>query len=960
MKYNEEIERQAAQCCQSALGLIKGTSKTEAEVLFMIVSMFYDKMDISSKEKLSKVEFSQYVSSLLNPDHDHLKIADPNLEPWLDKEWRDTSGNHWSAYRQYLIDDGKSFAISSIDTDTYNILDYCHNPKISGKWDRRGLVYGHVQSGKTANFIGLINKAFDVGYRLVIVFTGMTEDLRSQTQKRVNYGVTGRDGLGVGQYLNQDIKSMTNEADLSRSNLDTIKGVFNTNDKNILVLKKNKSVLESLIELIDYKSLSQNNDVPKLTGVPTLIIDDEADNASIQSLSKKDFDKIKLGETIITSTDDDEELSIEDEKMLADAKNVTIKTINRYLRVVLSLLGQKTFIGYTATPYSILAQSYEALGKKVEIRKLNKEFDIDKNSDLFPEHFIYPLTPGIKYMGISKMFGVINPSGAMVKEPLPLHVALSETEKSYYYEEKNSSNINSPVGGSYNFKSIPPVLRESIIFYITTIYVRYHRSMYQHNTMLVHTSHLIRNIDYLADKIEKFRDELIINLLNNPKIEQAVRSNLSFLKDNATNSLYHSYFNESESSYTFPSAIDKNVLKDIIESITIVSYHSSKADDLLHKNHKLPYPDLNTEGNKDKYKNYIVVGGNRIARGFTLEGLIVSYFVRKTSNQDTLYQMGRWFGYRPKYEDLIRLYMPLDRREWFKDISNLEYQLRTDLNQANTLQSDEFSYTPSSWGIKMSVAKSFSGLVKKLGITDRNRLRRTQLKLMSVSRRTLPVSRISNSTLPHADNLELTKKFLSDIWDNKCHSGANIYPENDYNLNFINVNKEVVLKYISGFKFEESLQKEFDLLKDYILTYSNQVNDIYLSDFSIVLKQIKSRKKEIFDIEGTKITSNKRSISGKSEDNYYNIPSILDGDKDNTFDIITQSNIDEYKKDSSSQPKLRRKYRDESRIPLMIIALISGELSIKDDSPLKDSVIPILYFFLPAIGERKLVLTRNN
>ena len=112
MKYNEEIERQASQCCQSALGLIKGTSKTEAEVLFMIVSMFYDKMDISSKEKLSKVEFSQYVSSLLNPDHDHLKIADPNLEPWLDKEWRDTSGNHWSAYRQYLIDDGKSFAIS--------------------------------------------------------------------------------------------------------------------------------------------------------------------------------------------------------------------------------------------------------------------------------------------------------------------------------------------------------------------------------------------------------------------------------------------------------------------------------------------------------------------------------------------------------------------------------------------------------------------------------------------------------------------------------------------------------------------------------------------------------------------------------------------------------------------------------------------------------------------------------
>lgn len=958
MKYNKEIERQAAQCSQSALGLIKGTSKTETEVLSMIVSMFYDKMDVSSKERLSKDEFSQYVSSLLNPDRDHLRIADPNLEPWLDREWRDTSGNHWSAYKQYLIDDGKSFAISSVDTDTYNILDYCHNPNIQGRWDRRGLVYGHVQSGKTANFIGLINKAFDVGYRLVIIFTGMTEDLRSQTQKRVNYGVTGRDGLGVGQYLNQDIKSMTNEADLSRSNLDTIKGVFNTNDKNILVLKKNKSVLESLIELIDYKSLSQSNDVPKLTGVPTLIIDDEADNASIQSLSKKDFEKIELGETIITRTDDDEELSIEDEKKLAIAKNVTIKTINKYLRVVLSLLGQKTFIGYTATPYSILAQSYEALGKEVEIRKLNKVFNIDKNSDLFPEHFIYPLTPGIKYMGISKMFGALNPSGAMVKQPLPLHVALSETEKSYYYEEKNSSTINSPVGGSYNFRSIPVGLKESIIFYITTIYVRRHRSMHHHNTMLVHTSHLIRNIDYLANKIEKFREELVAELLNHSKLEEEVKSNVSFLKENSRNSLYHKYFNESESSYTFPSTIDKNILKDIVESITIVSYHSSKADDLLHKNHRLHYPDLNIEENKEKYKNYIVVGGNRIARGFTLEGLIVSYFIRRTSNQDTLYQMGRWFGYRPKYEDLIRLYMPLDRRQWFRDISNLEYQLRTDLDQANSLQSDEFSFTPSSWGIKMSVSKSFSGLVKKLGITNPNRLRRTQLKLMSVSRRTLPVSKISIDPLPHSDNLELTKKFLNDIWDNKCESDANRYNENDYNQNFINVSKEVVLNYISQFKFEKSLQKEFDLLKDYILTHSNQDNQLNLSDFSIVLKQTKSGKKE-FPFKGEDIKSVQRSISNPVE-NYYTIPSILDGDKDNTFDIITQSNIDEYKDPNSKKPKLRRKYRDESRIPLMIIALISGELSTPDASPLKDSVIPILYFFLPAIGERKLVLTRNN
>ena len=861
MKYNQEIERQAAQCCQSARGVIKGAQKTESEVLEFMTPMFYNAMAENSKLEITIDEFSKYISSLLNPDRDHLKIADPNLEPWLDQEWRDSTENHWSAYKEYLIDDGKSYAISPIDTDTYNILDYCHNPNISGKWDRRGLVYGHVQSGKTANFIGLINKAFDVGYRLVIVFTGMTEDLRSQTQKRVNYGVTGRDGLGVGQYIEQDIKSMTNEADLSKSNLDTIKGVFNTNDKNILVLKKNKSVLESLIDLLDYKKKNQNNEDYKLTGVPTLIIDDEADNASIQSLSKKDFEKMEAGEILISRTDDDEVLSYEDEILLEEAKNVTIKTINRYLRVVLSLLGQKTFIGYTATPYSILAQSYESMGKEVEIRKLNKTFIIDQNSDLFPEHFIYPLTPGIKYMGISKMFGAMTPSGKYVMQPLPLHVTLSETEKLYYYQDKNNPNVNSPVGSSYNFSSIPSGLKESIIYFITAIYVRQNRDMYQHNTMLVHTSHLIKNIDYLAYKIEQFRDELIDELLNNSKLCEKISDQLSSLRQNSQNSLYYEYFNESESTYTFPPSVDKNVLKDVIEKITIVSYHSSRADDLLHKNHKLPYPDLNIEENNKKYKYYIVVGGNRIARGFTLEGLIVSYFVRRTSNQDTLYQMGRWFGYRPKYEDLIRLYMPLDRKQWFKQISSLEYQLRTDLNQANALQSDEFSYTPASWGIKMSVSKSFSGLEKKLGLTNPNRLRRTQLKMMSVSRRTLPLSKISNNPSPHAANLELTKKLLNDIWDKKCKPEQNIYITNDHNLNFRNIDKEVVLNFISKFEFEESLQKEFDLLREYITKYSDKENNKYIEDFSIVLKQLKSKNKnEIFKIKNEKIASITRKL----------------------------------------------------------------------------------------------------
>ena len=112
------------------------------------------------------------------------------LESWLDSSIRSNGENRFDAYKKLLNRQNKASIIPQMDADTYKILDSCHNPnELSEEWDRRGLVYGHVQSGKTANYIGLINRAFDAGYKIVIVLTGMTEDLRSQTQRRIDEGV---------------------------------------------------------------------------------------------------------------------------------------------------------------------------------------------------------------------------------------------------------------------------------------------------------------------------------------------------------------------------------------------------------------------------------------------------------------------------------------------------------------------------------------------------------------------------------------------------------------------------------------------------------------------------------------------------------------------------------------------------------------------------------------------------
>lgn len=956
--YNNNIENKAAECTTSARQLIDGAGMTEKEVLEMIAGKFYDNLNVESKDLISKYEFIRYVSKLLNPDRAHVKIADPNLEPWLEREWKKSTKIHWSAYRSYLIADGKSFAITPIDIDTYNILDYCHNPNIEGKWDRRGLVYGHVQSGKTANFIGLINKAFDIGYKLVIVFTGLTEDLRSQTQVRVNYGVIGRDGNGVGKYMNNGtgIKSMTNDGDLSSAYLDTITGLFNPNDKNILVVKKNKAVLESLIQLISYKSKYQNNGDYKLTGVPALIIDDEADNASIQSLSKKEMDIILAGEELSKRLDDENEndLTKDEQKQLQDFKESNIKTINKYLRVLLSLLGQKTFIGYTATPYSILAQQYESSGKEVFIKKLSNTFRIDKDSDLFPEHFIFPLKPSPKYMGITKMFGAENIQGQIVKQELPIHDIIGDKEL----------NNNYPIGRKeeYVFLEIPHKLKEAINYFITAVYVRYHRKQFQHNTMLIHTSYLIKKIDYLACKVDDYLDFLRVEIMNNDNLINACIKNLEIMKSNAGNELLLKYFDEKESSYTFPNEIDKDELLDILENnLSVVSYHSSEDHSLNHRNHKLYYPDLSNPKNNKKYKNYIVVGGNRVSRGFTLEGLITTYFARKTTNQDTLYQMGRWFGYRIKYEDLIRLYMPKSRKKWFRSISNLEYQLRSDLKQRNSQQSDDYSYTPASWGIKMSVSKSFDSLNKELGLCSKSKLRRTQLKMMSISRTTLLVNIISKAPEIHRANIKIIQSFLESIWEKRGNKSC-LYLD-EHNINFTDIDHAKIIDLINDFTFEDSISKEFDLLIEFIKRYEERTDEKglkLLKSFSVVLKQIKSGE-SVFNIQGREIHSIQRKLSNVSGMPNYKVSSLLDGDKDDTFDIITDTNKDEYKKAQKLKAKLRRKYRDESKVPLMIIILISGRKSVPNSelSPLAKEIIPVLYFFLPSVGEKRLVITKK-
>ncbi len=942
---NDLIEKRIVACYQMVDNAFKNSIYGIEEAINIFGDIFYSKLEIADKDKLTLDEFKSKVREFTKEKDPPKVLKELYIDPWLEPVWRGNDKNNWNNYKKTLEDEGKEKLVSQLDADTFAILDSCYNPRTEGQWERRGLVYGHVQSGKTANYIGLANKAFDVGYKIVIIFTGMTEDLRKQTQDRVNSGIIGKnehsEKYGVGRqpsHKPDSIKGATNIfLDLNSKNVQTLITNLSLDQNIVFVVKKNVAVLTSLIKWLNKKSIAQNPNQYKIINTPFLIIDDEADNASIQSLSKKDY-QIEQDALAIKEIEDIDETDLTPAQMqtLEDAKNKTIKAINRNIRICLSLIAQKSFVAYTATPYAVISQRTEGIEKEWEIESV--KYLIDENSDLFPEHFIIPLDPSPKYMGIEKIFGSERVEG------LPVLSVIPEQDKLHFPIGRNSD---------YSFKIIPESLEDSIIHFIVAVFIRESRNQNQHNTMLVHTSHKVDKIDYVAFKIEKYLQTVKDKIKTNPNFILKFKKQLHLVRNNSKNKLFEDHFELNLEKYIIPDEISVNHIYSIIDKVILVSYHSKeKEPSLKHFNHKLIYPNL--ERDPEETRVFIVVGGNRISRGFTLEGLSTSYFVRESGTQDTLYQMGRWFGFRIGYEDTIQIYLPKDQIAWYRDILNLELELRDDLAQMNDRE-----MTPSMWEIKMVNSKSFESLNKKLKLCDENKLRNTKKKKFSFGGTNQMTKHFKRDNRIHETNLNITKEFINNIVQ-KNNFLRNPFVEVDSpNINFLNVSVSDVLLFLSKYQ----LHPKDEIL--YTVQSFLNINSSLLDSFSVVLKQnIYKESNELippWQIKGVKknVTNLVRGDKDESNKEYYFNNNLLDADKDNTFDIIdTAVKAAEYKKykDLGKGAVYIDSLRDESRKALLIIYIIKGLME-KD----KDEIsFPSIYLRLPNVGEPVEYTIRNK
>ena len=290
-----------------------------------------------------------------------------DYRPWLDGRRSEIDFYYWNRLRDYLIGEDllPPNVVSRLDTLSDEILDYCGNPVDEGRWSRRGMVMGHVQSGKTTNYTGLICKAADAGYKIIILLAGLTNSLRAQTQQRLDETFIGRVSIfrpavtdGGLNILNYTMKKRfaqfgtTRDQDFKRQVAQNFGVTLAAlSEPTIFVTKKHKGTLENLRDWI--RSQNQAERVPE----PLLLIDDEADNASIN-----------------TSGD--------------PTRSTAINTV---IREILQLFDRSSYVGYTATPFANIF--------------------IDPNSDdemlgdeLFPRNFIKALDPPTNYVGAHRLF----------------------------------------------------------------------------------------------------------------------------------------------------------------------------------------------------------------------------------------------------------------------------------------------------------------------------------------------------------------------------------------------------------------------------------------------------------------------------------------------------------------------------------------------------------------------------
>lgn len=544
----------------------------------------------------------------------------------------------WDRLRKQLENRGRSAAaIGEMDRQSTTILSLTH-PPAAPEFRHLGLVVGKVQSGKTGNIAATVAKASATSYRFFLVLSGLTDALREQTQDRLDRDLSTQDKSVWHRWTSSEMDFVEHPKYPFQFNKELVQ---------LAVLKKNAAVLRRLLRKLKVTPPAVLQDVP------FLIIDDESDQASVNSARV----------------------------------NAKMTVINGLIREIIDLLPRVTYIGYTATPYA-----------NVLISPLEKKGELP---DLYPKDFIVALEPGDGYFGATSIFGRSALDGEAGDEDEDQDLAydmvrtVPQPEAAALRGRKGSTGYGKPLAVTYS-------LDQALKYYFLALAVRDLRGQQEeHSTMLVHTSHLKTKHREAHTALTAWLDNFAIQL---EEKDEELYAQLKEIYSHESGQVSPDDFGYEP--HGFDDVYD--ALMGQLGAVEVVVENSDAASDA-----RLDYG--------SGPKKYLVVGGNVLSRGLTLEGLIVSFFLRTSNQYDTLMQMGRWFGYRSGYEDLPRIWMEESIRSAFRDLAMVEEEVRQEIIRYQREQ-----LTPTDFAVRI---RSLPGMA----ITARNKMQHARLVSVSYS-----------------------------------------------------------------------------------------------------------------------------------------------------------------------------------------------------------------------------------
>lgn len=586
-------------------------------------------------EDLSAIEIDEVLQELTLENAVEMALGDSIVDPKTFKTWiaqrRDqVETPRWNAYKKLLISrDWEANVINTLDSQTDDVVELLGDPtQVDGTWPRRGLLMGEVQSGKTATYLGILNKALDYGYRVIVVIGGHTENLRQQTQTRFDTDLLGIDSetwedgisnaairyVGVGETSGLRAHLMTTvRHDFSKSKRGSSITWVDGGLPTVFITKKTPSLLENIRTYIKSQAPGGRLDIP------LIVVDDESDWGSPNT---------------------------------RDKANPT--SVNKAIRALLDVSTRSSYLAITATPFANIFIDDRAAFEFVE-KPRRGEPEADEPGavldDLFPSDYIRVMFPPTTYRGIGTYF----PGGGHAA----INTDVSDCLAIIPIKHKNHHPVT----------RLPASMETAMTeFLLGTAVRRLRDQRVKAASMLINVSRfksVEREVSKLAEEFVRRTVDLILGEFARQATTRSVGAetiedvwNVRFA--NVTDVSWDQVAKKLvEIAPEFRiDLINGDTAKEHAKRRKLMTVAEREADDLVPK---------------------IVVGGDILSRGLTLDGLQVSYFVREPRTMDTLMQMGRWFGYRPNFDDLVRIWMPEGTRADFEHSAEVTDELRETL-----------------------------------------------------------------------------------------------------------------------------------------------------------------------------------------------------------------------------------------------------------------------------------------